>query len=252
MSKIAFLTGASSGIGEALALELAQRGYQLALTARRYELLQQLQDKIVRTYPQTRVEIRSLDVTDYPSVPRVFQELVDTLGHIDLVIINAGISKLGLIGTGHFEDARQVIETNLLGAIATTETAVNYFKHRGQGHIVGISSITAVRGLPTAAAYSTSKIALATYLEAARIELSNTRIKVTVLYPGFVDTPMVQKMPFRPFEISAEKAARIMVKLIERGREESFVPLLPWMLLSPVLQHLPKRVVKYVADIISM
>jgi hypothetical protein len=245
MTKTVFITGASSGIGEALALEFARRGYHLALTARRYELLQQLKDKAHQVNSKIQIEIRKLDVTDYPSVSVIFQELVDVLGKIDLVIINAGISKLGQIGEGHFESARQVIETNVIGAIATAESAVGYFKQRGQGHLVGISSITAVRGLPTAAAYSASKIALSTYLEAARIELSDTRIKVTVLYPGFIDTPMVQKIPFRPFQISAEKAAYLMVKLIERGQEESFVPLLPWALLSPVLQRLPRRVIKY-------
>jgi len=245
MTKTVFITGASSGIGEALALEFAQRGYHLALTARRYELLQHLQTKILEISPKVRVEIRSLDVTDYPAIPRVFQELVTVLEQIDLVVINAGISKLGQIGEGYFEEARQVIETNLIGAMATTESAVSYFKQRGQGHLVGISSFTAVRGLPTAAAYSASKVALSTYLEAARIELSNTRIKVTVLYPGYIDTEMVAKIPFRPFQISAKKAARIMVNLIERGQEESFVPLLPWALLSPVLQRLPRRVIKY-------
>jgi len=152
-----------------------------------------------------------------------------------------------LLNRSYFNTAKQIIETNLLGAMATIEPAISHFKQLGQGQLIGISSITAFRGLPTAAAYSASKIALAAYLEAIRIEqLSRTNIKITVLYPGFIDTPMIQHSNFHPFRISARRAAYLMVNLIENGVEET-VPRIPWALLGPLLKGIPRRVINYFA-----
>lgn len=247
MTKTVFITGASSGIGEGLAYEFARRGYHLALTARRQALLEQIAATILQTYPNAQVEIYPLDVTDYTKVAEVFNKSVTDLGHLDVCVVNAGVFQAGEVGHNYFGTAKQIIETNLLGALATLEPAVQYFRNRGRGHVVGISSVTAFRGLPNAAAYSASKVALATYLEAARIELSHTRINVTVLYPGFVDTPMVQKASFHPFQISVRKAAYLMVNSIEQGVAEAVIPPLPWHLIIPLLKRTPRRIIRYFA-----
>jgi len=245
MAKVVFITGASSGIGEALAYEFARRGYNLALTARRHALLEHIATNILQTSPHCQVEVCPLDVTDYAMVPQVFGELTSALGQIDICVVNAGVFQSGEVGNAYFNTAKQIVETNLLGAMATIEPAISHFKQRGKGQLVGISSIKAFRGLPTAAAYSASKIALSAYLEAIRIELSRTNIKVTVLYPGFIDTPMIQNSNFHPFQISTRRAAYLMVNLIEHGVEEATVPRIPWALLGPLLKRIPRRVIKY-------
>jgi hypothetical protein len=245
MTKTVFITGASSGIGEALAYEFAHRGYNLAITARREVLLEHIATHISQTLPHCRVEVYPLDVTNYASITPVFESAVSALGHIDKCIVNAGVFQPGEVGNAYFDTAKQIVETNLLGAIATIEPAVSHFKQRGRGQLVGISSITAFRGLPTAAAYSASKIALSAYLEATRIELNRTNVKVTVLYPGFIETPMIQNTRFHPFQISVRRAAYLMANLIENGVEEATVPRIPWALLGPLLKGVPRRVIHY-------
>lgn len=143
MAKTVFITGASSGIGEALAYEFARRGYNLALTARRRALLEHIATCISQTSPYCRVEVYPLDVTDYARVPQVFEEAISAFDQIDICIVNAGISQLGEVGNAYFNTAKQIIETNLLGAMATIEPAISHFKQREQGQLVGISSITA-------------------------------------------------------------------------------------------------------------
>lgn len=248
MTKAVFITGASSGIGEALAYEFARRGYNLALTARRQARLAQIADHILQTSPHCQVEVYPLDVTDYTTVHTTFNNAVTTLGHIDKCVVNAGIFQPGEVGNAYFDTAKQIIETNLLGAMATIEPAISHFKQRGRGQLIGVASVTAFRGLPTAAAYSASKIALSAYLEAIRIELSRTAtIKITVLYPGFIDTPMIQNTPFHPFQISAPRAACLMANLIEQGVEEATVPRIPWAVLGPLLKQIPRRIIRYFA-----
>lgn len=247
MAKTVFITGASSGIGEALTYEFARRGYNLAITARRQALLEHIATNILQTSPHCQIEVYPLDVTDYASVTSVFEAAIVAFGQIDKCVVNAGVFQPGEVGNAYFNTAKQIIETNLLGAMATIEPAISHFKQLGQGQLIGISSITAFRGLPTAAAYSASKIALAAYLEAIRIELSRTNIKITVLYPGFIDTPMIQHSNFHPFRISARRAAYLMVNLIENGVEEATVPRIPWALLGPLLKGIPRRVINYFA-----
>jgi short-subunit dehydrogenase len=239
VTKSVFITGASSGIGRALSLELARRGHDLFLTARRLDQLELLRDQIAAGNPECRVYVRRLDVSDDADVAAAVAEAADAFGRCDVVIANAGIGNSGRVGRGNVERARAIVETNLIGAIATIDAAVVQFRRQGGGQVVGVTSVAGARGLPESSSYSASKAGLAVYLDAVRAETRSEPITVTTLAPGYVDTPINQSMRSRPFLIDAKKAARIMADLIERRVGYSTVPRLPWMVLSPLLRVLP-------------
>lgn len=242
MARSAFITGASSGIGRALAAELARRGYDLFLTARGLQALEQLRESIVASEPARSVHVRALDVTDDADVARALDEAAALLGRCDLVVANAGVGNSGRVGDGSMSRARVIVETNLIGAIATVEAAVALFRRQGgESHVVGVGSVAGVRGLPGSGSYSASKAGLATYLQAVRAETYAEPITVTTLAPGYIDTPINRDVPSRPFLIDAEKGARIMADLIERRVSYATVPRMPWTLLAPLLRVLPTR-----------
>lgn len=240
MAKSIFLTGASGGLGEGMARGFARRGHSLALAARRADRLETLAEELRRA-GAGKVVVCTLDVTDFDAVPRVMGEAAEALGGLDIVIANSGIAEASPVGRGSFDAAKRVIDTNLLGAMATVDAAVEIFRRSGRGHVVGISSVAAVRGLPTQGAYSASKAGLSRYLEAVRAEVAGRGIRVTDLAPGFIDTELNRAMPNRPFVVSAEKGTEVMVDMIEREVEFRYVPVMPWTLLAQVLKILPAR-----------
>lgn len=239
MTRTALITGASSGIGRALAHQFAQRGYDLGLCARRVDALQDLSQEILQHHPNQRVETRRLDVTEYDNVAAIIEELATALGGLDIVIANAGVGSTGPVGHGHAQADRAVIETNVLGAMTTIDAAVALFLRQGRGQIVAISSVAAFRGLPGSASYSASKAAIAVYADAVRAELHDTPIKVTTLSPGYIDTPLNQRMTNRPFLISLDKGAALIADKVERGVNSSTIPVYPWSVLSRLLRILP-------------
>ncbi|MFO8113502.1 MAG: SDR family oxidoreductase [Desulfosalsimonadaceae bacterium] len=243
MSKTIFITGASSGIGKALAFEMAKKGYGLALAARNHDALRKIQEEIHRTYAPPVTAIRPLDVTHYSDVYAAFSEMAEETGGIDIVLANAGVGLGEKVGRGDFDKAKQTLEVNLLGAIATMDAAAAYFLEKGKGHIVGISSVAAFRGMPKSSAYCASKAGLAVYMEAMRAELYRKNIDITVLYPGFIDTPLNDMLPSRPFLISVEKGAQIIAKLIEKKVRSSTVPVFPWNIVGRILKILPTAVI---------
>ena len=237
------ITGASSGIGKALAFELAKRGYSLALTARSADRLDQIQKEIVSDHNPPIVTVRPLDVTDYDDVFRAVNDMAEALEGLDIVFANAGIGLGERVGRGDFEKARRTIEVNLIGAMATVDAAAEYFLKMGKGHIVGTSSVAAFRGMPRNSAYSASKAGFAVYLETVRVELLKKNIHVTVLYPGYIDTPLNQMLKKRPFLISVEKGAAIIADLIEKKVKSSTVPVYPWNIIGLVMKILPAGVI---------
>jgi short-subunit dehydrogenase len=244
VAKTVFITGASSGIGRALAKEMARRGYDLFLTARRLDALEEVRAEIAATSPGQTVEVRQLDVTDDGDVARAIAEAAERLGRCDIVVANAGVGNSGIVGEGSMERARSIIETNMIGAMATIDAAVSLFRRQeGGGQIVGIGSVAGVRGLPGSGSYSASKAGIATFLEAVRAETHGEPITVTTLAPGYIDTPINQDVKSRPFLIDSEKGARIMADLIERGVGYATVPRLPWTVITPLLRVLPTSVV---------
>lgn len=242
MKQVAIITGASSGIGAQLARELAERGYALGLCARRVEVLETLRTEILADFPDATIEIRALDVCDYDQVPVVMDELQAALGRMDRVVVNAGIAKGETLGGGNFNANRQTIETNVIGAMATAEAVLPHLRKQGAGQIVFIASVAALRGLPgNTTAYSASKAALRTLADGLRTTLTGTKIKVTTLLPGFIDTPLNDFMPNRPFVVSVEKGAREIADLIEKEVNESAVPRWPWTVVGKMMGLVPDK-----------
>ncbi len=237
--KTVLITGASSGLGEGLAREFARRGYGLALTARRLEKLETLQKELESISP--KVVIKKLDVTQYDTIQTILEEAEQELGSLDIVVANAGVGLMFPVGSDNFDQVRTTIDTNITGAVATIDAAVRIFQRLGRGHIVGISSVAAVRGLPDSSIYSASKAAVSRYLEALRIETLKKNITVTDLAPGYIDTELNRGLASRPFVIPAEKGTRIMADMIERKVSFSYVPAWPWTLVAKILQVLPAK-----------
>lgn len=243
MSSSILITGASSGVGQALAFELAKRGYSLALAARSKDRLEQIREDIMSAYNPPALLVRPLDVRDYDDVYKAVDEMAEKLGGLDIVFANAGVGLGERVGRGDFEKVRRTIEVNLIGAMATVDAAAAHFLKQGKGHIVGTSSVAAFRGMPRSSAYSASKAGFAVYLETVRVELIKKNIHVTVLYPGYIDTPFNQMLRRRPFLISAEKGAAIIAQLIEKKAKSSTVPVFPWNVIGRVMKMLPASLI---------
>lgn len=246
MDRTVVITGASDGIGKALAMEMAKRGYNLALSARRDNLLEDLKQEIQKNFPSRTVVTEVLDVTDYSQVEKVFSRFSESLGSLDIVVANAGISRSGKVEKAPLDDQLAVINTNLNGAIATVNAALKAFRSQGHGQIVATASVAGYRGLPGNAAYSASKAALATFMEAVRLETLDDNIDVTVINPGFIDTEINRSLPVRPFVIDVVKGARLMADLIEKKVKVSTVPRLPWAVVGPLIRILPDSLVSKV------
>lgn len=243
MDKGIFITGASSGIGRALALEMGRRGYRLALAARRMEALAEIRQAVLADNPRAVVSVRKLDVTDFDDVYAAIAEMAAAINGIDIVVANAGVALGESVGRGDFDKARKTIDVNLTGAIATLDAAAAYFLERGKGHLVGISTVVAWRGMPRSSVYCASKAGLAVYMEAVRAELYGKNIDVTVLYPGYIDTPLNDMLSSRPFLIDVQKGAAIIARLIEKRAKASTVPVFPWNIVGRILKILPIRMI---------
>lgn len=231
----AILTGASSGIGLELARELSRRGYDLALLARRGELL----DQLVNELPTRSVAV-SCDVTDGAAVRDAVRRAQEQLGGpFDLAVANAGISVPGHATKFSIADAEQIIRVNVLGMMYLFDAVIPSMIEQKRGRFVGIASIAGLRGLPTGATYSASKAAMQAFLEASRIELAPYDVGVTIVNPGFVATPLTEKNKFRmPFLMQPDAAARVIADGIERGKRVVEFPR-PMSLLMRFMRHLP-------------
>ncbi|MBF6471069.1 SDR family oxidoreductase [Nocardia gipuzkoensis] len=242
-SKI-LITGASAGLGAAMARNFAAKGRDLALCARRLDALTALRDELASAHPGVTVAIRALDVDDHAAVPLVFGELHDELGGLDRVIVNAGIGKGARVGSGRADANIATATTNFVSALAQAEAALEIFRARDAGHLVLVSSMSAVRGLPgKKAAYSASKAGLAALGEGLATELAGTPIAVTTLLPGFIATDMAAKAGDARMVAPLDKGVAAMVAAIEKERRRACVPGWPWRLIDVALPHLPDALV---------
>ncbi|MDF2446862.1 MAG: short-chain dehydrogenase [Moraxellaceae bacterium] len=239
------IVGASRGIGASLAREYAARGCSLGLLARSEEALAALAEELRAAHGIT-VETAILDVAARDTVAPVMQGLMDRLGQVDVVIANAGVLGWRKAGDGNVAEDRRIIETNLLGAITVIDAAVARFKLQKSGQVVGISSISAYRGIPGSGAYSASKAALTNYLEALRMELAGKGIGVSIVHPGFVKTDIGPNMDKYPFAADPDKVAKEIADGIARGRKNIIVPRFPWRMVLPVMRLLPDAVIRKV------
>ena len=234
------ITGASAGLGRGMALEFAAKGRDLALCARRLDRLIALRDEIVGRYPHIRVVIRALDVTDYDQVFAVFRAFDEELGGIDRVIVNAGIGRGESVGTGHFAENLVTVNTNFVAALAQCEAALELFRSRDQGHLVTISSVASVRGLPRSqTVYGATKAGLSALTEGVRADTWGSGIRVSAILPGYIDTEILSGSRRRPFIVDADTGCRAIVQAIERERPTAFVPRWPWVPIAFLLRHSP-------------
>jgi short-subunit dehydrogenase len=234
------ITGASSGLGAEMARQFADLGHDLALCARRTDRLSSLRDEILAAHPSLRVSVRALDVNDHDAVFRVFDELADELGGLDRVIVNAGLGKGQPLGTGRFDANLATARTNFIGALAQTEAAAAIFRRQNAGHLVMVSSFSALRGMPkNITTYAATKAAVAHLAEGFRADVHGTPIKVTVLYPGYIVSEMSGTSAKTPLMTSTEKGVRSMVDAIEKEKASARVPAWPWAPLGLVIKHVP-------------
>ena len=234
------ITGASTGLGRGMALEFAARGRNLALCARRIELLTALRDEIARRFPGVKVAIRELDVNDHGRVFEVFGELRDELGGLDRVIVNAGVGRGAPVGTGRFDANKVTAMTNFVAALAQCEAALGIFRERGSGHLVTLCSVAALRGLPRyQTVYAATKAGLASLTEGIRADVWGTPIRVSAIYPGYIESEISSGARKRPFLVDGATGCRALVRAIESERPKCFVPPWPWAPIAFLMRHLP-------------
>jgi NAD(P)-dependent dehydrogenase (short-subunit alcohol dehydrogenase family) len=236
------ISGASSGLGLALAHHYLEQGAMVAVMARRADCLQDLS----KQFPQ-QVYCYPLDVRDSAAVQAAAQSFIARAGVPDIVIANAGIS-VGTL-TEYADDIdvfQQVMDINMLGVIKTFQPFLAPMREAGQGLLVGIASVAGFRGLPGAGAYSASKAALISYMESLRVELRGSGVRAVTICPGYIKTPMTAKNPYpMPFILSADEAARRIARAIASGKSFAVVP---WQMgfVGRVLKLLPNWLYDFV------
>jgi short-subunit dehydrogenase len=231
----AIIVGASSGIGAALARQLSADGYKVGLVARRLELLRELQAHL----PNPSF-VRQLDVARPEEGMVVLRELIAEMGDVELFVINAGVGALN--PSLDWQPERQTIDVNVTGFAAMANVALHALEARGSGHLVGISSIAALRGSRYAPAYAASKAFVSNYLEGLRQRCRHKGlpIAVTDIQPGFVDTPMAQS-PTLFWMASADEAARQIRAAIRSRRRHAYITR-RWRLIAWLLKCLPAAI----------
>jgi short-subunit dehydrogenase len=239
----ALIVGASSGMGAAMARQLAASGTRVALVARRAEALADLVESINQTAGEGRAVAFAHDVRDTDAVAELFQEITGVLGGLDLVIYAAGIQHV--VAFDEFDTAKdlEMLDVNLAGAVAWLNPAAERFGRLRSGTIVGIGSVAGDRGRCANPVYNTSKAGLHTYLEAIRNRIGRYGVRVLTVKPGFVDTPMTEGLPGLFWLISADRAAQVILKKAKRGRLTFYVPA-RWRVVMWVIRSIPSFVFK--------
>ena len=232
-----FITGASSGIGAALAKAYAMRGATLGLVARRNATLQSLADTL-----SCECLVLSADVRDKSSMQEAAANFSERFGTPDIVIAYAGVSHG--TATERSEDLatfEEVLDINVLGMVRTFQPFIAAMRLAKSGKLVGVASVAGFRGLPGSSAYSASKAAAISYLESLRVELRGSGVSVTTLCPGYIATPMTARNPYRmPFMMSAEQAAKKMILAIDSKQDFA---VMPWQMaiIGRIMRNLPNR-----------
>jgi len=243
MTKNIWITGASSGIGKALATKFANEGWQVATSARRENLLQELNknNPNINSFP--------LDVTDSSSCKKVFNNIVEKLQTIDICVFCTGIhdpeSEKKLSG----EKIREIMETNFFGTLNCIMAVNTYFREKKSGHIAVVSSVAAYRGLPAASGYCASKSALTSLAESLYFDFKRYGVRVSVISPGFIKTPMTDKNKFpMPMIKSPEFAAeKIFIGLTKKNAFEIHFPK-PFTIMMKLLKIMPNWIYFLVAE----
>ncbi|KYH43928.1 SDR family oxidoreductase [Branchiibius sp. NY16-3462-2] len=245
----AIITGASSGLGAEMARQFAAKGHDLGLTARRTDRLEQLREEILAAHPDRTILVRALDVTDNDDVFTATTELTDGLGGLDRFIVNAGLGKGAPIGTGRFDANRETAMTNFVAALAQMEAAMQVFREQKTGHLVVISSVSALRGMRRAmTTYAATKAGVAALAEGIRSEVMGRpelSIDVSTIYPGYIRSEMNEKVEQeQKMMVDTQTGVRAMVAAIEARKAKALVPPWPWVPIGEVIKHAPLSVVR--------
>ena len=240
----AFITGASSGLGEALALEYGRAGATLGLVGRRPDALAALRARLVSAgVDAAAIATYAVDVTDAAAVATAAADFIGRHGAPDVVVACAGIAaRVDLDRADALDAMRALVDTNVHGTLATFQPFLAAMRARGRGKLVGVASVAGVRGMPGAAGYGASKAAVIAFCEALRIELRGTGVEVITLCPGYVRTPMSAGVPYKqPFLMEADAFARRAVAAIAAGTRYAVIP---WQMawVARVLKVLPDGV----------
>jgi short-subunit dehydrogenase len=235
--RVVLVTGASSGIGRALALELGRRGARLGLTARRAVELAQVAEEVSRAGGQALA--LPADVRSAGEINAAAERVREKWGRVDVLIANAGMSTTTAGTQLDATEAGNVISINVIGVVNSVASVLPDMIKRGDGHLVAISSLASYRGMPKSGAYSASKAAVSTLFESLRVDLRQSGVAVTVIHPGFIRTPMTANRKKKlPFLLEVDDAACRIIRAVERrARTYAF----PWQLASlvRVIRHMP-------------
>jgi short-subunit dehydrogenase len=235
--KVAVITGASSGIGWAVAKALAAQQCRLGLVARRLDKLETLAAEIRQA--GGTCALAAADVAERGPTLQAIRGLAAQLGPIDLLLANAGVGAPTHLNPLNIDQVERMFRVNLFGVIYSIEAVLPGMLERQRGHVAAVSSLSAYKGLPGESAYCASKAAVNTYMEGLRIQLRSRNIAVTTICPGFVKTPMTDPFEFNmPFIMDADRAAARIVKALARRRK---VYNFPWQttLLMKATRWLP-------------
>ncbi len=230
-SKRAIIIGASSGIGLELAKQLSAKGYELGLTGRRVELLKQIQQSL-----PSKSFTRAMDVAEADEARHILDELIKEMEDVDIIIINAGVSEKW----GDWEKERYLIDINVTGFVAIANMAMHYFRERGQGQIVGISSVASQAGFGSVATYSASKAFISTYMQGLRQQSHgrNWDIAVTDVRPGFVESEMTAGRGKLFWMATTERACKQIVSAIEQRKSLVYITK-RWRLIAWLFKTMP-------------
>lgn len=230
-NKKAIVVGASSGIGRAVAVELARNGYKVGLASRRIELLKQLQQEI-----PTPTFIKQMDVSKPEVAMVLLRELIKEMGGMDLIVLNSGINTRNV--NFDWEGEIKTINVNISGFVAMANVAIEQFLRQNSGHIVGISSIAALRGSGTCSSYNASKAFVCNYLEGLRHRLRRNNIYVTDIRPGLVDTALIKESPILFWVATPEGAAEQIFQAIQKKKKVAYVTR-RWSIIACLIKLVP-------------
>ena len=237
--KTIWITGASSGIGEASARKFAKEGWKVIISARRVELLEKLStDENIFSYP--------LDVTDSVKAKEVFKKIIEDHGQVDLCIFSSGTYERKSEKELDVQNIRHVIEVNFLGVINCVSAVEKYYKDKNNGHIAIVSSPVGYRGLPKSSGYTPSKAALNNFTQGIYFDFKRFNVKVSLITPGFIKTALTDKNEFKmPFLKSTDYAAEeIYNGLVKKNSFEIIFPL-PIKIIYKLIQILPNKLYNY-------
>ncbi|CAG9610847.1 putative oxidoreductase [Bacillus rhizoplanae] len=250
--KVIVITGASSGIGEELAMQVAEQGAITVLIARTEEKLRALKQKIETAY-RTSCHYYVLDVSNEEEVERVFTQVLQDIGHIDVLVNNAGFGVFKTFADASVQEVKDIFDVNVFGLVACTKAVLTHMIEQGSGHIVNIASLAGKIATPKSSAYAATKHAVLGFTNSLRMELANTNITVTAINPGPIDTNFhtiadqsgTYVKSVGRYILKPNYVAQQIVKAIEMKKREVNLP--KWMNLGPIIFSLFPRLFERVA-----